>query len=422
MDVYTRRDLTLPKSKHYTVKVGTPNSDTVQRNKRYTLGIWMPHSDKVTFTVAAALKKKAPFMVLMPSCLVTKIAQRADGTYDADIQAKVKATKKLVLLGPGLTWLYHNTSVKTDRVCTLRKHDNRVLATKTWTLKDVFDDLATAANVNASGLIPLPFKLSKTEWIAEQKAKDLEAAYKKLKLPTALASNGLLLYAPKGAPSKVIVPPSKRQQLAMYTHQCKGHVGYAKIYKILAAQNYHWPSMQKDIREWVPKCPTCQSLHATRHMAHGHFRARAWTTPRTVWMGDYHGVQESDDGYREILGFIDTVTLKLILTAGKNRTAQFTTQVVLNKIVLENGVPLRIHTDAAREFVGKAMQALCKMMLIAKTDTMAHNPQGNALIERVWRFVVECLCLLSDEEYRHWQLYLPLIQHMWNTTPRTATG
>ena len=62
-------------------------------------------------------------------------------------------------------------------------------------------------------------------------------------------------------------------------------------------------------------------------------------------------------------------------------------------ILCHKGYPLLIHSDAAREFLSTAMASLCAITGMKQTTTKAHNPQGNATIERVWAFVGKCLKL-----------------------------
>ena len=144
--------------------------------------------------------------------------------------------------------------------------------------------------------------------------------------------------------------------------------------------------------------------------------------PRTTWAADYYGVAQSDNGYNNILGYIDLVTLYLVLSAQKTRTGGDCTRSLLYDIILSHGVPIQFHTDAAQEFLGRAMGRLCQMTGIRKTDTLGHSPQSNGTIENAWKFIDLCLTSMTDEEYRVWPLYLPLIAHLWNNTIRSATG
>ena len=118
--------------------------------------------------------------------------------------------------------------------------------------------------------------------------------------------------------------------------------------------------------------------------AHKHFRPKLFCTPRTAYGADYYGVgKKNSKGYNNILGIIDLATGHLVLQAVKQRTAANTAETLFYKIISEKGVPLLFHSDAAKEFVSTAMNALSKTLGIVQTNALAHNPKSNAKIERV---------------------------------------
>ena len=269
------------------------------------------------------------------------------------------------------------------------------------------------------GIIPRPFKVDHQEWIKEQQGTKEE--YATANLSVTRREDGILTYCPNLNLQLIIVPPEKRKLLTTYCHEMKCHVQHSKIYSHMA-KTYHWPTMKADVRKWLSTCSLCNMLHARKNLAHGHFRANPHSMPRTTWAADYYGVAQSDDGYNNILGYIDLATLYLVLSPQKTRTGGDCTRSLLYDIILPHGVPIKFHTDAAQEFLGRAMGRLCQMTGIRKTDTLGHSPQSNGTIENAWKFIDLCLTSMTDEEYRVWPLYLPLIAHLWNNTIRSATG
>ena len=79
------------------------------------------------------------------------------------------------------------------------------------------------------------------------------------------------------------------------------------------------------------------------------------------------------------------------------------------------------HSDAAKEFVSTAMNALSKTLGIVQTNTLAHDPKSNTKIERVWQFVGRCLRNMTTAQYAEFHRYVPMIAHVWNTTPDADT-
>ena len=96
----------------------------------------------------------------------------------------------------------------------------------------------------------------------------------------------------------------------------------------------------------------------------------------------------SDEGYRDILGGIDLVTAKVNCLRARGVQRRFTTDCILQGVVLRDGVPLVLHSDHAKEFVSKCVRMLARALGVTTTTTLAHHPTGNAKIERLWQYVV----------------------------------
>ena len=137
---------------------------------------------------------------------------------------------------------------------------------------------------------------------------------------------------------------------------------------------------------------------------------------------DYYGVKKNALGYDNILGIIDLATGHLVLRAVKRRTSANTAHVLLYDIVCRKGVPMVLHSDAAQEFLGGATASLATILGCKQSTTKAHNPKGNAKIERIWAFVRVCLAQMTDEQYANFHMYAPIMAHVWNTTVDSDTG
>ena len=104
------------------------------------------------------------------------------------------------------------------------------------------------------------------------------------------------------------------------------------------------------------------------------------------------------------------------------RIAAVTTDCILQGVVLRDGVPLVFHSDHAKEFISKTLRTLAKALGIITTTTLAHHPTGNAKIERVWQYVTKCLRSLKPAQHKHWQAYVALFEHVWNSMLHSTLG
>ena len=179
--------------------------------------------------------------------------------------------------------------------------------------------------------------------------------------------------------------------------------------------------MRRTCRHVIDTCALCNLLKARMRHAHRHYRPKLFCTPRTSYGADYYGVKQNKEGYNNILGIIDLSNGHLTLTPVKERSGGTTAHIVFTEIIVRKGVPLLFHSDAAKEFLGKAMGALSATLGIKQTNTLAHNPKGNAKMERVWSFVGRCLQSMTPEQYANFHKYVPTMSHVWNTTPDSDT-
>ena len=170
-------------------------------------------------------------------------------------------------------------------------------------------------------------------------------------------------------------------------------------------KRFHWSTLRKDAADACRTCSSCAILNARRARAHRHYRAKVHSMTRSTWALDFYGVYPSKSGFCELLGAVDMATHELRLFPLKTRNAATLLDALLHGIILRDGVPLAIHSDHAREFVGKAMKALTRNFGIKQSSTLGHHPTGNALMERTWQYVTKCLRLMTDGQYRHWEDY-----------------
>merc|ERR1711904_685460 len=67
------------------------------------------------------------------------------------------------------------------------------------------------------------------------------------------------------------------------------------------------------------------------------------------------------------------------------------------------------------------MSSLSIILGCSQTTTLAHNPKANAKIERVWAYVGTCLRLMTDKQYEHFNLFVPIMEFVYNTTMDSDT-
>ena len=393
------------------------------KNIKYTFGIWAPPADKITQQCREAFKKGTPFACLVPNDLLHYIAADEAGAISPDLQNMVDDAFKITLLEPGLTWIIHGlTFDEQSEIRTVYSAQVETEVHGTNRVTEEYDLNELVKHLKSFSLTPpLPEFSTREKWIEEQKKHKTKLQYQGTE-GVYEAPDGLLVYEETpGAPLRTIVPDSIAIALVEWQHKNLCHVGPQKVLSTLK-KRFYWKGMRRVCTYVNDMCALCNLLKARMRLAHKHFRPKLHCKPRTAYGADYYGVQQNKQGYNNILGIIDLSDGHLTLRAVKHRSGANTAHVVFYDIVVRKGVPQLFHSDAAKELIGTAMRALSSLLGIKLSNTLAHNPKGNAKIERVWAFVGRCLQSMTPEQYQHFHLYLPIIAHVWNTTPDSDTG
>ena len=268
---------------------------------------------------------------------------------------------------------------------------------------------------------PLATFRTRQDWIREQKKERVELIWGSTPGVQKAPDDLMSIELKPGDPLKTIVPTAIAMDLAKWQHQNLCHVGYQKVLTVLK-KRFHWKHMRRTCKWVVDHCALCNLLKARMKLAHRHFRAKLFCTPRTSYGADYYGIEPNKEGYSNILGIIDLANSHLVLGAVKERSAANTAHVLFYDIITKKGVPLLFHSDAAQEFLSVAMKSLSATLGIVQTNTLAHNPKSNAKIERVWQYVGRCLQAMTPEQYAKFHKYIAIMAHVWNCVPDSDTG
>ena len=79
-----------------------------------------------------------------------------------------------------------------------------------------------------------------------------------------------------------------------------------------------------------------------------------------------------------------------------------------------------IHSDQGRNFESTILHQTLQAFGITKSHTTAYHPQGDGMVERLNRSILQMLRTYVTKEC-NWERYLPLIMYAYRTTPHSST-
>ena len=376
--------------------------------------------------VARLMHVGTPFAVLMPTDLAPQITDPNlwNGT-DIPIITEREAYKelgKIVYLETDLLWVVGNIP-ELSAVAEIYDHELTTpapLCQFSGTVSGDNTELITKETIlpgTPSEERTLPTSLE--EWADAQAADDsLLEGYEAGSIADV---NGLKTFVGADFPTLIIVPLQLREPLVRKVHADLQHVNHRKVLDNMS-KHYFWKDMKKDVRKTCEDCAACENEKATRHKAHGMFRAAPSSGPRSRYCMDFQGQGKAKTGECEALACIDSFSKYLFVFALVDRHASTLAPRLLDEIVFTHGAIDIIHSDEAPEFTSRLQEEICKVLGIKRTTNLGHHAEGNAEVEIVWRYWNRCMRILSPAMYERWPEFAQRIAFAYNTTPQEGLG
>ena len=162
---------------------------------------------------------------------------------------------------------------------------------------------------------------------------------------------------------QLLVPKPAREQLFLSYHASLfgGHLGRNRTLARLV-HRFYWSGMSDDVKEWLGQCAVCikiQSLAGRHHPLGNIPTGHRWDC---IAMDILDVCDPTPAGYRYILVIADYFSKWTEAFPIKNKCADTVADVLVEKIILQFGIPLVIHSDQGREFENGLMKSLCALL------------------------------------------------------------
>ncbi|UYV64996.1 hypothetical protein LAZ67_3002688 [Cordylochernes scorpioides] len=193
---------------------------------------------------------------------------------------------------------------------------------------------------------------------------------------------------PEGRAWLLVVPKKRRKEVMSeyHNHMLNGHLGVARTtYRL--KNKYYWPSMLKDVSEFVKTCHLCQSRKGSKHLPSGLLQPIPPANYPFERIGiDFVGPLPSTKRRRKWI---------IVLTDYYTKGSHFTSNL---------------------------MKEVMKMCKVKHCFTTSYHPQTNGLTERLNRTLINMISMYVNTDQKNWDEILPFITHAYNTTIQETTG
>ena len=229
-------------------------------------------------------------------------------------------------------------------------------------------------------------------------------------------------YTPGPAKDPVIVPviPAALQTTVISQYHDvpgAGHLGPDKTAARMR-QVGHWVGMLRDIDQYCRECSVCQTSKLplpSKAPLMSIPVGRAWEMVAI----DILEVPRSYHNNRYLLVVQDYFTKWADAIPLPDQTAVRITNALV-KVFACYGLPDIIHSDQGRNFESSILRQTLEAFGVAKSRTTAYHPQGDGMVERFNRSLLQMLRAYAQDQ-ADWECHLPLVLYAYRTAVHTST-
>ena len=207
-----------------------------------------------------------------------------------------------------------------------------------------------------------------------------------------------------------------------------GHFGIEKIYELIA-QKYYWPTLRRNVDDYVRGCDVYLALKAVQHKPYGDLQSLPVPTHRwkdllmnfvtglpilTNWKGD---------SYDSILVIVDWLTKMVHYKLVKvTIDAPGLAKVIIIVVVRHYGLPNSIVTDRGLLFTSKFWSLLCYFLGIKQRLSTIFHPQTDDQTERQNSTIEAYFQAFVNFKQKNWAKLLPMAEFAYNNAKNASTG
>lgn len=240
--------------------------------------------------------------------------------------------------------------------------------------------------------------------IAEAQNNDSEISLYKSALKSFPLNNSTIFCDTSTPFPRPYLPKNFRFSAFQHLHNIS-HPGIKGTLRLVKSR-FYWPYMDKEIREWVKACESCQSAKVHRHCRakfdeFGIASSRFQTVHIDI-VGPLPLVTppgQSGPAFKYVLTMIDRATRWIEAFPLSEITALAIASAFFNAWVSRFGVPLYVVTDRGTQFEAELFSHLSKLVGFHRMRTSAYHPQANGMVERCHRVIKTAIMARKQEWY-----------------------
>uniref|UniRef100_A0A3B3TSS6 Gypsy retrotransposon integrase-like protein 1 n=1 Tax=Poecilia latipinna TaxID=48699 RepID=A0A3B3TSS6_9TELE len=209
----------------------------------------------------------------------------------------------------------------------------------------------------------------------------------------------------------------------MHTTKFSAHPGVSRTVALIS-RRFWWPSLHKDIKEFVLACPVCARNKASHQPPSG--LLHPLPIPKRPWSHiaiDFVTGLPASKGMTTILTVIDRFSKAChLIPLRKLPTALQTARLLVKHVFKLHGIPQEILSDRGPQFTAQVWKHFCAALDAKVCLTSGYHPQSNGQTERMNQELESTLRCISSTNPSDWSQFLHWVEYAHNAHVSSATG
>jgi len=191
----------------------------------------------------------------------------------------------------------------------------------------------------------------------------------------------------------------------------------------LVTQNFWWPGITKEVKQYMEGCNACQCNKNCTEQLVGKLMPNS--IPEKPWMhisADFITKLPLAQGYNSILVVVDRLTKMVhFIPTTEKTSAEGLARLFRDNVWKLHGLPESIISDRGPQFVAGLMRELNGMLGIKSKLSTAFHPQTDGQTERVNQELEQYLRMFIDHRQEQWPEWLGTAEFAYNNKVHLST-
>lgn len=222
----------------------------------------------------------------------------------------------------------------------------------------------------------------------------------------------------------LVIPESMKQKIIKSCHSDITGVHFAatKTYQKIK-DRFFWKGMYRDVHQTCDNCEECARFKGCNKPIKPPLQPLPTVEQPfdRIAMDCIGPLPQSEEGYRFIVVFVDSLTRWPIAVPTYNITAETIARVLIDHVVSQHGCPRSILSDLGTNFMSDLMKSVYNICNIEHVTCLPYRQQTNGQVEKCNQTIKTALSLYVGQNQSKWAQALSCIMFVIRSSVNETT-